>query len=287
MTRRYVALASSSVLALWLSSAWPAAASEEGSTREYEVRLAAHRRELIQREADLAAARTEIRDLRKRIGTRSVVEAPAPAKPDPVEVEVAVTAPAPPADELPPAADSTATTIASLQRDLEVERENRSTVEQELRRLSAESAPTESLETLRRSLDGASAEILLLTHRAAEERHAREALEVALERARTIAAITPSDGWLDRFDATMKERREQTVRLEEQLREANEAIVSLRARLEATSTGRVDEAALQALQEENAKLRAALGATEQANRDLRAQAELAAHLAEMLYSEQR
>jgi hypothetical protein len=273
-------LASSVAFAILLTVPCPARAFEEQSTKEYEIRLAAHRRELLQRESDLDAARVEIRALKKRVDVRvkpaAVLEPPPP-----------VAAPVLPAVE-PPSPDrvdeAAQTIIASLQRDLDVERDNRSTLEQELGRLSVEPRPLESIEPLRRSLESADAQILVLRQQALAEQRARESLEVDLERARQIAGIEPSAEWVDRFATTMKERREQAMRLEQRLGEAHETIVALKGRLEATPAGS-DPKLISGLEDENSKLRSALAATEQANADLQTQAELAAHLAEMLYGQ--
>jgi chromosome segregation ATPase len=118
-------------------------------------------------------------------------------------------------------------------------------------------------------------------------------LEVTLERVRQTAGIAPGADWLERFDATMRERRAQAERLQEELRNANEAIVQLKAKLEAQEqrppeTGpnqETQDRKAQGLEAEVAKLREALRNAEQANADLRTQAELAGRLADMLYGQ--
>jgi DNA repair exonuclease SbcCD ATPase subunit len=178
--------------------------------------------------------------------------------------------------------------VSSLQHELDVERENRATLEQEIQRLLSESRPPEQLQAVTQSLDGARAQLLLLNQRLAEEQRARESLEVALERVRQTAGVAPGADWLDRFDATMRERRAQGERLQEELRNAHEAIVELKAKLEAQEqrppeTGTNQET--QSLEAEVAKLREALRKAEQANADLRTQAELAGRLADLLYGQ--
>ena len=278
-----VLLASWSMLTLTVLCPSPSPAIEERRLREYEIRLAAHRRELMQRENDLDAAHQEIRVLKKR--TRGRIESRPAAALEPAITPPTAAAASAPFIEKPD--DRTEQIIDALQNDLSVERENRATLEREFQRLLAEPRDSEAVEPLRRSLESANAGLLVLNQRLSDEHRQREALEVALERVRGIAGVAPAEGWLDRFETTMRERRSHSERLERELREANEAVVALRARLESLTTSSNDPAALQALEEENAKLRGALAATERMNAELTKQAELASHLAEMLYAQPR
>jgi hypothetical protein len=261
---------------------------------EYEIRLAAHRRALLERESELEAAKKRITELGKPVEPESARKetareeqetSPPPVLTTPSPLPTILPGPSP----TPVAArDTDETLVSSLQHELDVERENRATLEQEIQRLLSESRPPEQLQVITQSLDGARAQLLLLNQRLAEEQRAREALEVTLERVRETAGIAPGAGWLERFDATMRERRAQAGRLEGELRNANEAVVQLKAKLEAQKqrppeTGPSQET--QGLEAEVAKLREALRQAEQANADLRTQAELAGRLADMLYGQ--
>jgi chromosome segregation ATPase len=176
--------------------------------------------------------------------------------------------------------------VTSLRQELDVERENRTTLEEEIQRLISESRSPGQVDTMARSLEGARAVILVLNQRLADEQKARETLEVAIERVRRSAGLAPGQDWIDRFESTMKERREQADRLQKEIRDANEAIVALRGKLEAARPdAAIDPAALAELETENSHLRQALDGAQQANSDLRAQAELASRLAELLYGE--
>jgi chromosome segregation ATPase len=113
-------------------------------------------------------------------------------------------------------------------------------------------------------------------------------LEVTVARVRRIAEIGAGDDWVDRFEATMNERREQAERLQEELHNANESIVSLKSKLEtAAGAAPAPAADVRGLEDDVKKLRDALQTAQQANADLRAQAELAARLAELLYAQSR
>jgi type I site-specific restriction endonuclease len=262
--------------------------------REYEIRLAAHRRALLERESELEAAKRRITELRKPVEPESARKettldeqrtTPPPVLTSPSPLPTVFPSPSP----TPVAARGTdETLVSSLQHELDVERENRATLEQEIQRLLSESRPPEQFQAVAQSLDGARAQLLLLNQRLAEEQRARESLEVTLERVRETAGVAPGADWLERFDATMRERRAQGERLEEELRNANEAIVQLKAKLEAQErrppeTGPNQET--QSLEAEVARLREALHNAEQANADLRTQAELAGRLADMLYGQ--
>jgi multidrug resistance efflux pump len=110
---------------------------------------------------------------------------------------------------------------------------------------------------------------------------------VTLERVREVAGIAPGADWLERFDATMRERRAKAERLQEELRNANEAIVQLKANIEAQEKPpeTASSPGTQILEAEVTKLREALRNAERANADLRTQAELAGRLADMLYGQ--
>jgi hypothetical protein len=298
------------------------AVSPDETVREYEIRLEAHRRELLQREAALEKAERKIAEL-TRAKAAVAVSAPAPSHDtqihrledaravDDAEIKrlrertreledrlAAVPPPsAPPAAAEPPstatpppAMDASLSIIASLRQELDVERENRTTLEKEIQRLMADSQASDQAQLLSRSLDSARAEILVLNHRLAEEQATRESLEVTIERIRESAGIAPSADWLSRFDNSMKERKEQADRLQEQLHGANEAIVALKAQLEATPkdpAAPADTAQVAKLESENKHLHDALEGAQQANADLRTQAELASRLAELLYGQPR
>jgi hypothetical protein len=264
----------------------------EQQLRRYEIQLAAHRRALLERERELEAAKKRITELDKprakdsswETTSRDEERSTPSALPSPSPLPTASPAPSP-----PPAAsrDPDETLASALQHELDVERENRATLEQEIQRLLSESRPPEQLQTVTQSLDGARAQLLLLNQRLAEEQRARESLEITLERVREAAGIAPGADWLERFDATMRERRAKAERLQEELRNANEAIVQLKANLEAQEKPpeTASSPGTQNLEAEIARLREALRNAEQANADLRTQAELAGRLAEMLYGQ--
>ncbi|HSD10932.1 MAG TPA: hypothetical protein VLF14_08100 [Candidatus Binatia bacterium] len=282
----------------------PAGSTPETLLREYEIRLNAHRRELLEREAELEAARRQISALRQPSpsGTRHDAHArePEPSesaareevarlreKTQALEASLRSATAAPPTPSLDPAEPGDKALIVSLQHELDEERENRATLEREIQRLASESRSTDQLQAVSQSLDSAHAEILVLNHRLAEEKRSREALEVTIERVRQAAGIAPGDDWLDRFQATMSERNEQAERLQEELHKANEAIVALKGKLESTGHEGSGGAEAANLEGEIKKLKEALETARQANADLRAQAELASRLAELLYGQSR
>lgn len=266
----------------------------------------AHRRELLQREAELDAARRQISERREPSPSatsgpdaraRELERSESAAREEvgrlrektrALEAELqSVTAAAPTASSDPAEAGDKALST-SLQHELDVERENRATLEQEIQRLASELRSVDQIQAASQSLDGARAEVLVLNQRLAEEQQAREALEVTIERVRQAAGVAPGKDWLDRFQTTMKERQEQVERLQEELHKANEAIVALKGRLESAgreaSSGGADTAKLEG---EIKTLTDALQAAHQANADLRTQAELASRLAELLYGQSR
>lgn len=283
----------------------------EDLLRVYEIQLTAHRRELLQREAALDRAQRRIAELTRAASPRRADSGPAAervrqlerfreqaradidrltARTKELEAEVGrpslMTPPGSAPGRPDAASGSRDALVASLRQELDVERENRATLETEIQRLVAESRSEDRLEPISRSLENARAEILVLNHRLADEQRAREALEVTIERLRAAANVPAAPDWLERFDATMKERRQQSERLQEELHKANEAIVALRARLEANPPS-PSQGSGQDLAVENTKLREALEAAQRANTDLHTQAELAARLAELLYRQPR
>jgi DNA repair exonuclease SbcCD ATPase subunit len=287
------------------SAAAPTPSTPEALLREYEIRLNAHRRALLQREAELEAARRQISELHRpsppdpaRVtDDREVERSKSKAREEiarlrektrELEAQVQAATAASPTPSADPAEGGDKALIAALQRELDLERENRATLEKEMQRLASESRSPDQLQAVSQSLDGARAEILVLNHRLAEEQRAREALEVTIERVRQAAAVAPGDDWLERFQSTMNERHEQAERLQEELHKANEAIVALKGQLEsagpAGSGGGADVASVKS---EVKKLKDALQTAQQANSDLRAQAEVAARLAELLYGQSR
>lgn len=177
--------------------------------------------------------------------------------------------------------------VADLERELDVEREQRATLEQEVQRLAAESNAQQQLEELNRSLQGARAQVLVLSNRLADERRERESLEVALAQIRKAAGVQGNSNdhasW-KRLVEVMESRRAEADRLSAELRAANEAIVRLKGEIEAHGSSEEAGRMLAALEAENQKLRAAVSAAEAANQSLRGKAELAERLAEMLYS---
>jgi hypothetical protein len=265
----------------------------EQRLRRYEIQLAAHRRALLERESELEAAKQRITELGKPRAKNSLWETtsrdeerstPSPVLPSPSPLPTTSAGPSP----SPVAArEPDETFVSALQHELDVERENRATLEQEIQRLLSESRPPDQLQTVTQALDGARAQLLLLNQRLAEEQRARESLEVTLERVREAAGIAPGADWLERFDATMGERRAKAERLQEELRNANEAIVQLKANIEAQEKPpeTASSPGTQILEAEVTKLREALHNAERANADLRTQAELAGRLADMLYGQ--
>lgn len=266
--------------------------SPEATLREYRIRLAAHRRELLEREAALEAAQRRIEELTK---ARADEEAEPPRAEPTAPRDHAATkpaaAPSPPTPSQSAPEDERAETqdpdvVASLRQELDTERENRATLEKELERVLSDSRSPRQMDRLAHSLEGARAEILVLTHRLEDERRMREALEVTIERARRSAGVAPGPDWVDRFEDAMTKRREEAERLQRELADANEAIVALRGKLEAAGPATANDAgALQELAAENERLHRSLEGAERANSALRTKAELASRLAELLYAQ--
>lgn len=293
----------------------PRRASSE--LRESRVRLDAHRRELARRDRALRAAERRIADLVRKlrreraVAKRSARDAAQLAAAEKqrdlakaeaerygkraaeleAELRAREAAPPPPPYAPPPALEPASPEeselVASLRHDLDLERENRKTLEAEIQRLLAERGGADVREPLTRSLAAANAEILLLRDRLQREERDREALEVLVARARSAANVEAGADWIDRFETTMRERQQQAQRLRAELSLANESIVALKAKIESAPppAAPVGEAATAELRSENDALRLSLRAAEQANADLRTQAELAARLADMLYGE--
>jgi hypothetical protein len=279
--------------------------------REYEVRLAAHRRELLAREAELDATKHALTELRQKTAARiepmpsaadrerwtdlQRSERDARAEASGLRVKVAalekelrvLTTTSAEKAASPSPADRDKALIASLERELDVERANRATLETEIQRLVSESRSGDRMAALTQSLDSARAEILLLNQRLATEQRARESLEVSIERVRRAAALDPGEDWMDRFETNIKERRDQAERLQEELHRANEVIISLKGKLEAADGAKSPAPDVRGLESEVERLRDALHSAQQANADLRTQAELASRLAEILYGEAR
>lgn len=177
--------------------------------------------------------------------------------------------------------------VGDLERELDLEREQRATLEQEVQRLAAESNAQQQLEEVNRSLQGARAQVLVLSNHLADERRERESLEVALAQIRKAAGVQGNSNdpasW-KRLVEVMESRRAEADRLSAELREANEAIVRLKGEIEAHGSSEEASRMLAALETENQRLHAAVAAAEAANQSLRGKAELAERLAEMLYS---
>jgi hypothetical protein len=288
------------------TSVEPTASNPDALLREYEIRLRAHQRELLEREAELERARREIasrrqppapspnpngdaetRELERSERASREEVARLREKTRTLEAQLRSTSAALPTPSSDPSTTVDKALIDSLQRELEEERENRTTLETEIQRLSSEPRSTEELQTVSQSLDRAHAELLVLNQRLAGEQKAREALEVTIERMRQAAGVEPGNDWFDRFQATMKERHEQAERLGEELRAANEMIVALKGQLESTTREGTASLKTAGLENEIEKLKEALAAAQQANADLRVQAELASRLAELLYGQSR
>lgn len=168
---------------------------------------------------------------------------------------------------------------------LGTERERRRTLERELARIAAEPKARKQIEKLGESLQAAGAEILVLSNRLADERRARESLEIAVERIRRESDLPPGDSeeTLGRLIRAMEERRSEAERLAKELHEAKELIVRLKGQLEAAGSPGENQRLVLRLEEENRKLQEKVVAAEAVNRELRGKAALAERLAEILY----
>lgn len=174
---------------------------------------------------------------------------------------------------------------ADLREQLSLERERRETLEEEVKRLTTSGDNEERFVEVWNALQSARSQILVLTNQLADERRNRETLEVALTRLKQESGAEgqSTTEFATRLAATLEERRAEADRLAGQLKDAKEAIVRLKGRLEAAGAGKGEQNLLEEVSRENLKLREALKGAEEANRSLRAKAEMAARLAEMVY----
>lgn len=273
----------------------------EQESRVREERLEAQRRTLRSREAELQEAREQIADLRAAVRKASQLAEmllDRESRIAALERQIgtlakdAATRVARDPGAASPTGESTAVTSrptpapADLLEQLDIERQRRFTLEAEIQRLAAYPDRDTAYEFLVLSLRSARAEILVLSNRLAEEQRRRETLEVAIERVRRIAHLpdgTETDA-IERLAETMVQRRADAERLAQQLRNANEAIVSLKGRLEAVGASERNGHLLAELEAQNRKLSESLEAAQAANRELREKAALAERLAEMLYA---
>ncbi len=170
-----------------------------------------------------------------------------------------------------------------LREQLSVERERRETLEEEVKRLTTSGNSDDRFVEVWNALQSARSEILVLSNQLAEERKDREDLEVALERTQQDPANKSSADLAKRLAATLDDRRSEADRLAAQLKDANEIIVRLKGRLEASGTPEGEDNLLAELQKDNETLRNALKAAEEANQALRGKAEMAQRLAEIVY----
>jgi chromosome segregation ATPase len=174
---------------------------------------------------------------------------------------------------------------ADLREQLSLERERRQTLEQEIQRLTASSKNEERYMEVWNALQSARSEILVLSNQLADERRSREEFEIALNRLREESGDQDKSNadFARRLNDTLNERRAEADRLAEELKNANETIVKLKGRLEASETPLADNKALEELNTENETLRRSLAAAEAAKRALQTKADMAEHLAEMVY----
>ncbi len=170
-----------------------------------------------------------------------------------------------------------------LREQLSVERERRETLEEEVKRLTTSGNSDDRFVEVWNALQSARSEILVLSNQLAEERKDREDLEVALARTQQDPANKSNKDIAQRLAQTLNDRRSEADRLAAQLKDANEIIVRLKGRLEASGSPEGQDKLLADLQKDNETLRNALQAAEQANDALRGKAEMAQRLAEMVY----
>ena len=176
-----------------------------------------------------------------------------------------------------------------LRDQLSAERERRETLEQEVQRLTATGNAEEKYVELWKALQSARSEILVLGHQLADERKSRESFEVALAKLQRESGAEgqATSDFAQRLTQTLKERRSEAERLGEQIKNANEIIVRLKGRLEASGSPLAENRVLADIDKENSNLRDALKTAQEANVNLRAKAEMAERLAEMVYGKQR
>jgi chromosome segregation ATPase len=180
----------------------------------------------------------------------------------------------------PPGTDN-----ADVREQLSLERERRQTLEQEVQRLTASSKNEERYMEVWNALQSARSEILVLSNQLADERRSREEFEVALSRLREQSGDRDksSADFARRLSDTLNERRAEADRLAGELKNANETIVKLKGRIEAKESSLGDNKALEDLNRENETLRRSLAAAEAARQALQSKADMAEHLAEMVY----
>jgi chromosome segregation ATPase len=170
-----------------------------------------------------------------------------------------------------------------LREQLSVERERRETLEEEVKRLTTSGNSDDRFVEVWNALQSAHSQILVLSNQLAEERKDREDLEIALARTQQDPANKSNKDIAQRLAQTLNDRRSEADRLAAQLKDANEIIVRLKGRLEASGSPEGHDKLLADLQKDNETLRNALQAAEQANEALRGKAEMAQRLAEMVY----
>jgi hypothetical protein len=180
-------------------------------------------------------------------------------------------------------ADEDPAVATDLREQLSVERERRETLEGEVKRLTSTGSSDEKFTEVWNALQSAHSEILVLSNQLAEERKSREDLEVALARTQLEPGAQSNTDLANRLAQTLTDRRSEAERLAAQLKEANEIIVRLKARLEANGSPEAESKILTELQKDNETLRTALKAAEEANDALQEKAEMARRLAEMVY----
>ncbi len=170
-----------------------------------------------------------------------------------------------------------------LREQLSMEREHRETLEEEVKRLTASGSSDEKFTEVWNALQSARSEILVLSNQLADERKSREDLESALARTQQDPAGQPNTDLAQRLAQALNDRRSEADRLATQLKDANEIIVRLKGRLEASGSPEAESSTLAELQKDNETLRHALKAAEDANEALRGKAAMAQRLAEMVY----
>jgi DNA repair exonuclease SbcCD ATPase subunit len=170
-----------------------------------------------------------------------------------------------------------------LREELSVERERRETLEEEVKRLTTSGNSDDRFVEVWNALQSARSEILVLGNQLAEERKDREDLEVALARTQQDPANQSNTDLAKRLAQTLNDRRSEADRLAAQLKNANEMIVRLKGRLEASGSPEGEDKLLADLEKDNESLRSALKAAEEANQALRGKAEMAQRLADMVY----
>jgi chromosome segregation ATPase len=170
-----------------------------------------------------------------------------------------------------------------LREQLSMEREHRETLEEEVKRLTASGSSDEKFTEVWNALQSARSEILVLSNQLADERKSREDLEIALARTPQDPAGQPNTDLAQRLAQALNDRRSEADHLAAQLKDANEIIVRLKGRLEASGSPEAESSTLGELLKDNETLRHALKVAEDANEALREKAAMAQRLAEMVY----